>query len=283
MLENLIKRNIKHFTTITSFLVILEDYIECLYEDREYTGLTLADIGRKYQIYYDRYGKRQKYYSSYVVRHAMEGHFYYEQNGRYLIRPELVNGLDIDVLIVYKNRILSGIEEGITNFDLLFESIDMVVLENNPENSKKFILELIESDEFKNFGQIFEILSYSILKIYFQAFGFILNRFSTSFSNDGGMDFISSTGIYQVTASPTTKKIEDDLSKLPGTLRVMVYTDCSESTLKKYLNSVDVTEIISLNDLKYHFLEWLYNRDKLKNRYLKNVIITIKDEISREK
>ena len=72
-----------------------------------------------------------------------------------------------------------------------------------------------------------------------------LRRFPFSFSNDGGMDFLSSSGVYQVTSSPSAQKIQSDLGKLPGIPRVMVLSHCPSVIRELCMNSEIVTEIIT--------------------------------------
>jgi hypothetical protein len=96
------------------------------------------------------------------------------------------------------------------------------------------------------------------------------------------MDFISANGIYQVTAMPTSNKIESDLNKLPGTSRVMVLTECSDQLYRRTVSNHFVTEVITRQDLKLHFLEWLFNKDMIEPRHMKSILETFKNEISRE-
>lgn len=283
MLEEIINKNRKNFTTITSFLVVLEDYIQCLNYGKDWKGLSAAEIGKRYEAFRKRFGKRERYYSTYVQRHSQAGDLFVEKDNKYLIRPELIKDEFIEQLVLSRNQIISLIEEEIDNHSELIDRIDRLIESNNQHDMRLFISELFEGNGFRNFGQIFEILSFSILKVYFRSFGFLLNRFSTSFSNDGGMDFISGLGIYQVTATPTNIKIENDLSKLPGIQRVLVFTKCDGKTLEKLMNHSDVSEIISVDDLKKHFLDWLYQRDQIKKEYMKEIIKSIKEELIRER
>jgi hypothetical protein len=50
-----------------------------------------------------------------------------------------------------------------------------------------------------NRGEMFEVVSFAVLREYFRTFGFSLQRFSTTHANDGGMDFVAGEAIYQVT------------------------------------------------------------------------------------
>jgi hypothetical protein len=120
------------------------------------------------------------------------------------------------------------------------------------------------------------------LKVYFESFGFGLKRFSVSFSNDGGMDFISANGIYQVTSSPAKGKIGDDLKKLPGTGRVMVLSTCTDAIRRKCYESENVTEIITSDDLKEHFMGWLLKKDEKNPHFMRNILETIRVEMIRE-
>lgn len=284
MLRQLVDRYSKDFTTITTFLVVLEEYLKSMEEGRRYVGLTPAEINLRYSVYKVRFNQKKEFYSSYVVRHAKNADFFIENERRYSIRPELLEAFDIQGLKNLRNEIILKIQEDIVSYDALFDQIKLVMERNDSESSLDFIHRILDNREFdfKNYGQIFEVAAYSILKSYFRTFGFVLNRFSTSFSNDGGMDYISALGIYQVTATPTLSKIESDLTKLPGIKRVLVLSNCTEKVLEKYLAYADVTEILSLEDLKNHFLAWLYKRDTVRPVYLKEVLTTIKDELIRE-
>src|SRR5438094_7660798 len=73
-----------------------------------------------------------------------------------------------------------------------------------------------------NHGEMFEVVSFAVLREYFRAFGFSLQRFSTTQANDGGMDFVASNAIYQVTTDESVQKVKRDLAKSPGTQRVLV-------------------------------------------------------------
>jgi hypothetical protein len=44
-----------------------------------------------------------------------------------------------------------------------------------------------------NRGEVFEVVSFAVLREYFRTFGFSLQRFSTTHANDGGMDFVASS------------------------------------------------------------------------------------------
>ena len=63
-----------------------------------------------------------------------------------------------------------------------------------------------------NRGEIFEVVSFAVLREYFRTFGFSLQRFSTTHANDGGMDFVAADAIYQVTTDESIQKVRRDLA-----------------------------------------------------------------------
>ena len=282
MLKRFIEENKQSVTTLTTLFVILEHYLECKEKGIEYTGLFPKEINHRYKIVADKKNTGQEFHPSYVKRHTGQEDLYEERGKRYFIRNAFVNEIGNLDIQDYCSLIVQFIQESQDNFNELFLQIEELLMVNNLSNIHDFISGLFDAKHFRNYGQIFEVLSFSILKVYFESFGFELKRFSVSFSNDGGMDFISSNGFYQVTSSATNKKIDSDLHKLQGIRRVFVLTKCSENLKSRCLNSDDVTELLTTDDIKEHFLGWMVQRDKQKSRLLNSVLSTIKAELSRE-
>ena len=79
MLKKLVDKYSKDFTTITTFLVVLEEYVKCLEEGRLFKGLSPAEINLRFSVYRIRFNKRQEFYSSYVVRHAKDADFFIDR------------------------------------------------------------------------------------------------------------------------------------------------------------------------------------------------------------
>jgi hypothetical protein len=133
-----------------------------------------------------------------------------------------------------------------------------------------------------NHGEIFEVVSFAVLREYFRTFGFSLQRFSTTHANDGGMDFFASDAIYQVTTDASVEKLRRDLRKAPGTNRVMVRPTVTEEILE--LGEDSVLETIELKDLLSHFIMWLLVRDKRSKRpdHLQRVLQIALEEFRRE-
>ena len=146
---------------------------------------------------------------------------------------------------------------------------------------RDFIIQKLHSSD-GNAGQNFEIMSFAILCVYFRIFGFSLRRFSTTFSNDGGMDFIAGEGIYQVTSNATDQKIASDLAKLPGTRRVVVARSIRNRAAIEEAEAV--LGVIDIKDLVSQFLEWLTTVDKRRGAalLLQEVVKVARDEFNRD-
>lgn len=127
-------------------------------------------------------------------------------------------------------------------------------------------------------GQGFEVTGFSILYGYFQNFGFELNRYSTVYSNDGGVDYSAQHCIYQVTTKMSKKKFEEDLSKSPFTKRVMVYKNLVSGFHKSDMKHDWVLDTIDLQDIKDK-LEYIVNRGE---RHINVVIEKMLKEFERE-
>jgi len=165
----------------------------------------------------------------------------------------------------------------------LIEHIETII--NSDENNRalqKYIEKLLRDEELlPNYGQLFEITAYSILHVYFACFNFTLKRFSTSFSNDGGMDYIAENGIYQVTTAVGKSKILSDLEKLPEIPRVIVITKTG-SSIDKLLKQDNITEVITLDDLCNHFIPWLARKSNGEKNGLRMVLRVFLNEINRD-
>ena len=129
---------------------------------------------------------------------------------------------------------------------------------------------------------MFEVVSFAVLREYFRTFGFSLQRFSTTHANDGGMDFVASEAIYQVTTDESINKVRGDLAKSPGTKRVLVRPTLSDEVVR--LCESEVLEAIELRDLLEHFIGWLLQRDTRMNKaqHLQRVLQIALDEFRRE-
>ena len=134
----------------------------------------------------------------------------------------------------------------------------------------------------KDGGENFEIISYAVLREYFASFGFRLQRFSTTHSNDGGMDYVGGDCIYQVSTDGGLAKLEGDLAKAPDIKRVIVRPHLDAAAMKR-TDDADLARV-ELGDLLTHFVGWLLARDtkSKRARHLQAILQVALSEFRRE-
>lgn len=193
-------------------------------------------------------------------------------NKTFYINASFVQGLSVDEL----KKISSEIEEHFNTIaskrKAFFEEINSY-LSSSLEEIKQFIIHMLTERETDKKGQSFEVTSFAILKAFYKIRGFELNRFSTVYSNDGGVDFASQIAIYQVTTRLNLKKFEDDIQKAPLKKRIFVYKSIAPSFDINNFNDDLVLDYISTEDLLDH-LEYLFKKKPEQNaKYIINEII----------
>lgn len=283
-LEELIDRDITKFTVIATVHEVLKKYIDARKRNEKFQGISPKEIKRGFDVIARQYNKGE-FYHTYLQRHTKEGDYFQEISPKMFgLRSELVDDLGIDELESLQRKIQAHWDEMSKNEDEFLSLIksQMNISLTKIDERHKFILNQLHSKS-GNAGQHLEIMAFSILSTYFSSLGFSLKRFSTTFANDGGMDFISSDAFYQVTSSPTKKKIDTDLSKLPGIKRVLVSTEW-QYDYDKIISNENVLEALTWDDLENHFLGWLYKRDKVlgKANHLQRIIEIAYQEYKRE-
>ena len=258
-LSKLVVPRLNKFTVIATVLEVLEGHIEALQENRKFEGRTAQQVQNGFNKRAEAMGELW-FFPSYLQRHAKSGDFFIETNGRFRLRDELLDGVTLKDLVAVRASILSHWEKHRANKQTLLKEFRRATILSKIEiQSRREFIERHIGDES---SQIFEIISYAILSVYFKCLGFSLRRFSTTFANDGGMDFICGEGIYQVTISPSKTKVERDLGKLPGTKRVLVAPSFSNKVAALALANENVLQVIESSDLSKHFLAWLCKKDE---------------------
>jgi len=144
----------------------------------------------------------------------------------------------------------------------------------------EYISTFLKDDSHESIkGRNFEIVTFALLRIYFSSFGFLLNRFSTTFANDAGMDLIGQQAVYQVTVNMNKKKFEEDIVKTPDIRRIIVYKEVVKGFDTRLFNNPLVSRVITLSDLE----SYLDNLSKYEYQdYLGKVLETMKHELERE-
>jgi hypothetical protein len=281
--ENLLKKNIKNFTVTGTLYEILCAEATAHEKGVDFLGLTSTEIKVGYDKNAKKYGKKP-FYSTYVQRHARENDLFEERTGRrYKLHKNMLKGISLDNLKGYQFKIeyywKHEKDDQKAIIDQIKQGLDIELTEIKAKY--KVLVNLIES-KLGNSGQNFEILSFAILKTYFGNFGFPLKRFSTTFANDGGMDFIANDTFYQVTANATQNKLISDLGKLQGIPRVLIL-DVENADLAK-IECDDILEVLTKKELICHFLDWLLNKDNKSSlgKNLQKILKTAHFEFSRE-
>jgi len=202
---------------------------------------------------------------------------------RYKIRAALLDGVSTGDLEQLHNDLLNSLRTAYEERQAVIKKLeDACSLPKESIDERHALVGAYLSQLTGNRGEMFEVVSFAVLREYFRTFGFSLQRFSTTHANDGGMDFVGGEAIYQVTTDESMQKVRKDLAKAPGTKRVLVRPTVNSAFAE--LSKDDVLETIELSDLLNHFISWLLARDTRSKqaRHLQEVLMTALTEIQRE-
>jgi hypothetical protein len=204
-------------------------------------------------------------------------------DNRYKIREHLLAAVSITDLEQLRSDLMESLRTAYEKRQAVIKNL-MVACALPAERIKErhALVDSYLSQLTGNHGEMFEVVSFAILREYFRTFGFSLQRFSTTHANDGGMDFVGGEAIYQVTTDESIQKLRRDLAKAPGTKRVLVRPTVTPAITE--LCEGDVLETIELKDLLTHFISWLLTRDTRSNqaRHLQRVLEIALVEFRRE-
>lgn len=204
-------------------------------------------------------------------------------SGLYRFRPALISGASRDELKIFKDELVQLLQNEVER-----RRADIVRLDSTCQMPLDRLVErqtLVE-EYLNNYngdgGENFEIISYAVLREYFASFGFRLQRFSTTHSNDGGMDYVGGDCIYQVSTDGGLAKLEGDLAKAPDIKRVIVRPHLDAAAMKR-TDDADLARV-ELGDLLTHFVGWLLARDtkSKRARHLQAILQVALSEFRRE-
>lgn len=199
-------------------------------------------------------------------------------NTTFFINTDFISGLSVSDLQDVSNEIEEHFSKIIGKQIAFFEEIKSF-LNEDLDKRKHFIKEMLTTRETDKKGQSFEVTSFAILKTFYKIRGFELNRFSTVYSNDGGVDFASQSAVYQVTTSLSPKKFEEDLQKAPLKQRIFIYKNATSAFDSKSFDDDLVLDHLSSEDLIDH-LDYLFKKKPERNS--KMIIKEIITEFERE-
>ena len=166
------------------------------------------------------------------------------------------------------------------NVRKLMSEINETITSEDEISAQKILQNMLEDG--KNYGtrkgQSFEISSFAIMRQYFHSFGYELNRFSVTVANDGGMDFVGQSAVFQVAEVMTDKKFDEDMQKLPKTPRVIVCHRISKSFDINKFDHPDIRRHVTLTDIKGFYSDL---RQKGRNHTFE-IMKIIANELGRE-
>lgn len=261
---------------------VLSGHIEALRRHINFEGVTERQIQAGFKDLAGRF-IRSEYHSTYVSRRLGRQGFLELSGDKYFIRAPLLVGLGLEELERLRDELLGSLKSAYEQRQAVMKKIEKAcALPDECVEERHGLIDSYLSQLTGNRGEVFEVMSFAVLREYFRTFGFSLKRFSTTHANDGGMDFVAGEAIYQVTTDESPQKVLRDLAKSPGTKRVLVRPTTTSQIVK--LSQADVLETVELRDLLGHFVAWLLARDtrSKSSRHLQEVLRIALSEFRRE-
>lgn len=202
-----------------------------------------------------------------------------QTNNRFHIRPEFLEGMttaDYDEILQIIDNHWGGFQN---QQEQLLNEIQELIDSEDYATQAAFIEDMLTDREAIKRGQAFEVASFSVLSTYLSSLGFTLNRYSTTYSNDGGIDFVAQSAVYQVTTKLSERKFEEDIKKVPGKQRIIVYKDLVRDFDPENFNHELVSNHLGKEEL-CHLLTYLLTKNPSK--YLPSALNTMLKEFNRE-
>ena len=278
----MLRRHLGQRTVLGVAIPVLAGHIAAAKTSDSFAGLTEREIQMGYRELAGKYIKSD-YHSTYVQRPLGRRGFLELVGGRYRLRPTLTDGPSLAELERLHADLVASLKNAREQRETAIRRLQQTCeLPHDCIAERRALVDAYLSQLTGNRGEMFEVVSFAVLREYFRTFGFSLQRFSTTHANDGGMDFVASEAIYQVTVDENAQKVRKDLRKAPGTKRVLVRPTAVPEVAA--LCGEDVLEIIELKDLLSHFVAWLLGRDARANRamHLQQILLIALDEFRRE-
>lgn len=278
----MLRKHLGQRTVLGVAIPLLNDYLTAARNGQTSDGLTEKQIEDGFRNLATQY-IHSDFHSTYLVRRLGRAGFVDFTNGSYCLRPTLMENTTVEELDRLQEELVGSLRSAYEQRKNAMRRLEETCsLPSEQVMERLALVEEYLSHLSGNHGEIFEVVSFAVLREYFRTFGFSLQRFSTTHANDGGMDFFASDAIYQVTTDESVEKLRRDLRKAPGTKRVMVRPTVTKEILQ--LGEDKVLETIELKDLLSHFIVWLLGRDKRSSRsdHLQRILQIALEEFRRE-
>ena len=261
---------------------VLAAHIDAAKRGRVFEGLTEKQVENGFRELTSKF-IRSDYHSTYIDRRLGPRGFLDLAQNRYKIRERLLDGVGLTELEELHTELVGSLRTAYEQRQAVMKRLEEACsLPGERIEERYALVDSYLSQFVGNRGEMFEVVSFAVLREYFRTFGFSLQRFSTTHANDGGMDFVGGEAIYQVTTDESMQKVRKDLAKAPGTKRVLIRPTAAPEIIKLCGN--EVLEVIELKDLLTHFIKWLLGRDTRSKRaaHLQEVLKIALEEFRRE-
>jgi hypothetical protein len=281
-LPAVLRKHLGQRTVLGVAVPVLDEYLRATNRGVAPIGLTEKEIEEGFRGLANQF-IHSDYHSTYIARRLGKDGFLEFANGKYKLRPSLLAGITSEELVQLRDEVVGSLRSAFEQRQAAIRKLEETCsLPSEKVGERLALVEEYLSQLTGNRGEVFEVVSFAVLREYFRTFGFSLQRFSTTHANDGGMDFFAANAIYQVTTGESIEKLRRDLRKSPGTKRVLVRPTVTEEMLD--LGEDRVLETIELKDLLSHFIVWLLGRDRRARRpgHLQRVLQIALEEFRRE-
>lgn|GEM_PF-1384100 len=281
-ISTVLRRHLGQRTVLAVAIPILAAHIKAKEDGKEFTGLTEKEIEAGFRHITSRF-MRSEFHSTYIDRRLGRRGFLDFVGEKYGIRKSLIQDVPLAQLKALHDEMFKSLQDAYEQRQSVIKALETAcALPKERIQERYALVDTYLSQVVGNRGEMFEVVSFAVLREYFRSFGFSLQRFSTTHANDGGMDFVAGEAIYQVTTDESLHKVRRDLAKAPGTKRVLVRPAPASDVQDLYKS--EVLETIDLNDLLRHFIAWLLGRDvrSKEARHLQEVLTTALKEFQRE-
>lgn len=278
----ILRRHLGQRTVLGVAIPVLAAHIDAAKKGRAFQGLTEKQIEVAFGELTSKFIKSD-YHSTYIDRRLGPRGFLDLSGKRYKFRERLLSSVVVADLEQLHSELVGSLRTAYEQRQAVIKKLEEACsLPRERIEERYALVDAYLSQLTGNRGEMFEVVSFAVLREYFRTFGFSLQRFSTTHANDGGMDFVGGEAIYQVTTDESMQKVRKDLAKAPGTKRVLVRPTVTSAIVDLCKN--DVLETIELKDLLNHFISWLLARDTRSKqaRHLQEVLEIALEEFRRE-
>jgi len=215
-----LRRHLGQRTVLGVALPVLSAHRDAMRNGEEFRGLSEKEIEIAFRDLNSKFG-RSDYHSTYL--HRGLARFLEASGGLYKIRSGLLSDISAGEIDSLRKELVESLRTAYEKRQAVIRTLmDTCSLPVEELEQRRALVDSYLSQLTGNRGEMFEVVSFAVLREYFRTFGFALQRFSTTHANDGGMDFVGGEAIYQVTTDESIQKVRRDLAKSPGTKRVLV-------------------------------------------------------------